>query len=124
MFDSDDKEDGEDDLLVDLFLFAETIKDLEAMNASMNALLNRFDDQKTRLLPQDELVSLIYRKTEEGSPLRRFVVDTYRWGAQCADALNETPKDLPREFLLEWSAALLREKDQWYEPRGVPHGVN
>ncbi|KAK5126458.1 hypothetical protein LTR85_010694 [Meristemomyces frigidus] len=65
-------------VLCDLYLFAESVRDPQVMNAALGALMacyNEADPHTGRRLPEFETVSEVYRKSNHGSLLRRLLYD-------------------------------------------------
>ena len=97
-------------LLCDLYLFAEKVRDANVMDAVIVALLARYNEepQEGRYIPVEDTVNNVYVKTEPGSPLRESVVDMHLWLGH-EDALLFEPIKLDQEFLFDLARTLVEK---------------
>lgn len=108
-----DKEQGHDEymLLCQVYVFSARVQDQVVQNTVMDALLHKFhevDVNSMHWLPSDVVITYAYSRTEAGSPLRRFIADTYIW-AGTEDHLRQNPATVHKGFFVDIAAAYLRK---------------
>ncbi|KAF2443933.1 hypothetical protein P171DRAFT_444196 [Karstenula rhodostoma CBS 690.94] len=102
--------------LINLYILAEKLQDVETRNIVMDTLLATVfppeGEGRTGYLPNLENVQLIFDGTPEGSPLREYVVDVYAHGVshQRMQARSKHIEN-PPEFLLMLAVKLMKLRD-------------
>ncbi|KAK6389515.1 hypothetical protein LTR65_006686 [Meristemomyces frigidus] len=115
------------DLLCDLHIFADYVRDRKAMDAAISALLSRYTqrgpEDGLRVLPSDQRVNKVYAETKLDSPLRRLMVDMHMCGNE--QALVGGPDALDGDFIYDLALVLLRERGKAHsKDDSLPKGVS
>lgn len=99
-------------MLSEAYIFAVKIEDVEFQNTIMSALFychKDVDEEGVHWLPDSNAVLYIYRNTVAGSPLRRFVVDSFTWSGWAVRLQQNT--SVPKEFLRELAMTLMTKHE-------------
>ncbi|KAF2641195.1 hypothetical protein P280DRAFT_479621 [Massarina eburnea CBS 473.64] len=93
------------DILVELYVLAEKLQDVDTRNIAIDAMIAKSRSEKS--LPGMYNVQRIFDDTSEGSPLRQFVIDLYaEIGSE--QQLHRNCGRPPSDFLYELSRKLLK----------------
>jgi hypothetical protein len=90
------------------YVLGERLMDYEFKNALQDAyvLYARGSPPTKRYYPSNEEIRIIYEGTRDNSPLRKFLVDIWTWRGK--HEWIENDRDLPKDFLLDVTTALLK----------------
>ncbi len=99
---------GQWEVFTDIFLIAEHFGNVEAMNASTDALVYMCQSGHD-VLPQSRLVTKIYKMTACASPFRRLVVDCYL-AQSSIFSIQRSVGDFDLEFFRDLSLAMFHRR--------------
>lgn len=99
-------------VLAELYVFGEKVQDVDFKNIIIDRFIRRMEEPISIVCcyPITRTVDVIYKGTLPGSPARRLMVDTHllRGGSRW---ITEHVHDHNKEFLMDLSRALLKEKN-------------